>query len=62
MSKTHVRSIGTGTLLLVVGLVLAFTTGGVETPVITLSKLGVVLAVIGGLEVVVSTVGLVRSR
>jgi len=50
------RSIATGALLLVIGLVLALTTGDVETPVISLAKVGVVLAVLGGLEVVVAAV------
>ncbi|MFF3225103.1 DUF5708 family protein [Nocardia suismassiliense] len=40
-----------GGITLVIGFVLWRFTGDVETPVITLTKLGMVLMVLGGLEV-----------
>jgi hypothetical protein len=50
----HLKSIGVGAVLLIVGLALWLSTRQVETPVFSLSKIGVVLAFLGGLEVVVS--------
>ncbi|WP_107654662.1 DUF5708 family protein [Nocardia suismassiliense] len=40
-----------GGITLVIGFVLWQFTGDVETPVVTLTKLGIVLMVLGGLEV-----------
>lgn len=51
-------SIGTGLALAALGLVLWLTTRGVHTPVVTLTKVGVVLMALGALEVVISTVAL----
>lgn len=52
--RKHVISVAIGVLMLAVGLALWLGAGDVETPVITLSKLGVVLAVLGALEVAIS--------
>lgn len=41
-----------GGITLVIGFVLWRFTGDIETPVITLTKLGIVLMALGGLEVV----------
>ncbi|MBK0869756.1 hypothetical protein INP57_23350 [Saccharopolyspora sp. HNM0986] len=51
-------SIGTGAILGIVGLVLWRTTEGIETPVIGLSQLGLVLLVVGVIEIVVSGIAL----
>lgn len=56
--RQHVTSVMVGVAMALVGLVLWLTTGGVETPVVTLSKVGLVLLVLGGLEVVVSGLAL----
>ncbi len=45
------KNLLTGSATFVVGLVLWLFTGDIETPVFTLTKVGVVLMVIGGLEV-----------
>ena len=57
--RTHVISIAIGVGMTAIGLVLWLTTGDVETPVVSLSKVGVVLMVLGVLEVVVSGAALV---
>lgn len=56
--KKHLTSLGIGCVLGIAGLVLWLTTGNVQTPVISLSKVGVVLAVLGGVEVAVAVVAL----
>ncbi|MFF3228137.1 DUF5708 family protein [Nocardia suismassiliense] len=45
------KAVITGGITLVIGFVLWRFTGDVETPVITLTKLGIILMVVGGLEV-----------
>ncbi len=56
--RNHLASIGLGLVTAVVGAVLWLTTGGVETPIITLSKVGVVLLALGLIEVAVSAVAI----
>ena len=58
--RKHVISVGIGALMLVVGLALWLGAGEVETPVITLSKFGLVLTVLGALEIVISGFALVN--
>lgn len=58
--RTHLTSVGLGVAMAVIGLVLWRTTGGVKTPVVSLSKLGVVLLVLGVVEVAVSGIALAR--
>ncbi|GAA2804828.1 DUF5708 family protein [Crossiella cryophila] len=53
MSK-NVKSLFIGAFMLIVGLILAFTTKGIETPIISLDKVGVVLAILGGIELVIT--------
>lgn len=60
--RSHVLSILTGLAVAAVGLVLWRTTGDVDTPVLALSKLGVVLMVLGVVEVVWSGVALALHR
>ncbi|WP_194837735.1 DUF5708 family protein [Nocardia sp. XZ_19_369] len=45
------KAVITGGITLVIGFVLWRFTGDIETPVVTLTKLGIVLMVVGGLEV-----------
>lgn len=52
--KKHLGSVGIGVAMGVVGLMLWQTTSGVHLPVISLSKIGVVLAVLGAVEIVIS--------
>lgn len=52
--RNHVISVALGVVVAVVGLVLWRFTGDVETPIVTLTKVGVVLMVLGVLEVLVS--------
>lgn len=54
----HLLSLGIGACMLVVGLVLWATTQDVETPVVSLSKAGVVLAVLGVVELVITAAAL----
>lgn len=54
----HWKSMGIGTVVAMVGLVLWLTTGEVDTLVVSLSKIGVVLMVVGAIEVVISVVAL----
>lgn len=56
--RGHLKSVGIGAVVAVVGLVLWLTTGEVDTPVVSLSKVGVVLMVVGAIEVVISAVSL----
>lgn len=58
----HVTSIGIGTATAIAGLVLWLTTEGVHVPVISLHKTGLVLAVLGLIEVIVSGVALINPR
>ena len=58
--RKHVVSVGIGALMLVVGLALWLGAGDVDTPVITLSKLGLVLTVLGALEVAISGFALIK--
>lgn len=58
--KNHVVSIGIGCVLGVVGLLLWQEAGGVEVPVVSLTTAGKVLALLGGVEVVISGVALAR--
>ncbi|MDN3294078.1 DUF5708 family protein [Streptomyces ficellus] len=46
------KAVVAGVITFIIGLVLWRFTGDVETPVVTLTKLGVVLMALGGLEVV----------
>jgi hypothetical protein len=46
------QSLIAGAVQLVVGMTLYLTTEGVETPVVTLTKVGVVLMALGALELV----------
>ncbi|WP_041624589.1 DUF5708 family protein [Stackebrandtia nassauensis] len=52
--RRHLVSLGIGIVLAVVGLVLWLGFGHVETPVIGLRQTGIVLAVLGGAEAVLS--------
>lgn len=54
--RSHWKSVGVGTVVAVVGLVLWLTTGEVDTPVVSLSKIGVVLIAVGAIEVVISAI------
>lgn len=56
--KSHLWSIAIGVGMIVVGGVLWLTTQDVHTPVITLSKAGLVVAVLGLVDVVISGVAL----
>ncbi|MCK9894580.1 DUF5708 family protein [Frankia sp. AgB32] len=53
--SANVKSLITGAFMLVVGLILYFTTDAVHTPVFTLTKVGVVLVVLGVIELVITT-------
>jgi len=55
-----VKDGGLGLVMAVAGAALWLTTGWVETPIITLSKVGVVLLVLGLIEVAVSGVAIAR--
>lgn len=56
--RHHVLSVGIGLVMLVVGLGLWQLADGIDTPVIDLSTLGVVLLVLGVVEMLVSGVAL----
>lgn len=56
--RGHLTSIGIGLGIAVLGLVLWRTTGAVSTPVISLDKVGVVLLVLGVIEIAISGVAL----
>lgn len=55
----HVLSVGIGLMMGIGGLILWLTAHDIETPVIGLRQIGLVLAVLGALEVVISGVALV---
>ncbi|WP_216213757.1 DUF5708 family protein [Amycolatopsis aidingensis] len=57
----NVKSLLAGALLLAIGLVLALTGTGVGTPIADLDKIGIVLALLGGIELVVTIVAMLRS-
>lgn len=61
MSK-HSWSVVAGIAMTAVGLVLYFAFADVETPVVGLRQLGVVLAVLGVVELAVSGYALVRAN
>ncbi|MEC3973859.1 DUF5708 family protein [Amycolatopsis sp. H20-H5] len=52
--SANVKSSIAGVLLPAVGLILLFAGKGFEIPVFTLGKLGLVLAILGGVELVVT--------
>ena len=52
--SANVKSLLIGAIMLIGGLILVFAGKGIETPIITLDKLGLVLAVLGGIELVVT--------
>jgi len=56
--RKHLASLGIGSAVGIIGLVLLLTTQGIETPIVTLSKVGVVLAILGAIEVLVSGIAL----
>jgi len=56
--RADFKNLAWGGVTFVIGLALWLFTGDVETPVITLTKVGVVLMVLGGLE---AAYGLYRS-
>lgn len=58
--RKHLWSLGVGAAMVVVGVVLYFVFADVETPVIGLRQLGVVLAVLGVIELAVSGFALRR--
>jgi len=58
--RKNVASLGAGTLMTVVGLVLYLYYADVETPVIGLRQLGLVLAVLGAVELAVTAVVMLR--
>jgi hypothetical protein len=45
------RNLTTGSITLLVGLPLWLFAGGIKTPIVTLTKLGIVLMVVGGCEI-----------
>ncbi|MEU0544680.1 DUF5708 family protein [Nocardia sp. NPDC005978] len=59
--RNHVISILIGVAVLAVGLALWLFARDIETPVISLHKVGVVVAIIGGLEVARSGFAMVRQ-
>jgi hypothetical protein len=52
--SANVKSLLIGAIMLIGGLILVFAGKGVEIPVFTLDKLGLVLAVLGGIELVIT--------
>ncbi len=58
--RKNVASLGAGTLMTVVGVVLYLYYADVETPVIGLRQLGLVLAVLGAVELAVTAVVMLR--
>lgn len=59
--RKHLWSLGAGAVMTVAGLVLYFAFAEVETPVIGLRQLGVVLAVLGVIELAVTSFALRRQ-
>jgi hypothetical protein len=58
--RKHLVSVVVGGLMVAVGLVLYFVFFDVETSVVGLRQLGLVLAVVGGVEILVSGIALLR--
>ena len=58
--RKHLVSVGVGALMTAVGLVLYFAFFDVETPVVGLRQVGLVLAVLGAVELAVSGFALAR--
>jgi len=56
--RNHLLSLGIGAGMVMIGLVLWATTQDVDTPVVSLSKTGVVLAVLGVVELVITAAAL----
>ncbi|MFJ8913076.1 DUF5708 family protein [Amycolatopsis sp. NPDC102389] len=52
--SANVKSLIIGAVMLVGGLILWMVGGGVEIPVFSLDKVGIVLAVLGGIELVIT--------
>ncbi|MFG2284565.1 MULTISPECIES: DUF5708 family protein [unclassified Streptomyces] len=52
------KGIAVGILLAIVGLIMWLTTKEVETPYVSLSKVGLVLAIVGGAEALFALLGL----
>lgn len=52
--SANVKSLIIGTIMLLGGLILRFSGEGIEVPVFTLTKLGLVLAVLGGIELAIT--------
>ncbi|WP_438487181.1 DUF5708 family protein [Streptomyces sp. S186] len=52
------KGIAVGILLAIVGVILWLTTREVETPVVSLHKIGLVLAIVGGAEALFAVLGL----
>lgn len=52
--RNHVISVALGVVTALVGLALWRFTGDIETPVVTLTKVGVVLMVVGVVEILIS--------
>ncbi|MFD0856594.1 DUF5708 family protein [Actinomadura adrarensis] len=55
------KNLAEGVVTFVIGLVLRLFTGDVETPIITLTKVGVVLMVVGGVLVLIGLFQAVRG-
>jgi hypothetical protein len=58
--RKHLVSVGVGAVMVAAGLVLYFVFVDVETPVVGLRQLGLVLAVLGLVELAVSGFALLR--
>ncbi|MFE0187218.1 DUF5708 family protein [Streptomyces sp. NPDC059008] len=52
------KGIAVGIVLAIVGLIMWLTTKEVETPYVSLSKVGLVLAIVGGAEALFALLGL----
>lgn len=57
--RNHLMSLGIGLVMLLAGLLMWSLAGGVHTPVLSLPKIGMVLAVLGLIEVAITGVALV---
>lgn len=60
MRKNDILSFGIGIAMVAIGGALWLTTGDVETPVVSLDKVGIVVAVLGVVELVVTTVKVIN--
>ncbi|WP_043660807.1 DUF5708 family protein [Thermocrispum municipale] len=60
MRKNDILSFGIGIAMVAIGVALWLTTGDVETPVVSLDKVGIVVAVLGVVELVVTTVKVIN--